>query len=342
MSERRSWSQSANELYPHVRAVAAGMLAHMRGEPNPPEAYQSMIILHGQTQGLSTRLISTLLSAHRPYVQSSVKSGIFGDVPSDLAPSIAKKVRETGFAMLPMKLPQPMIDRLTDFARTNEANFKGGDVEGRGLFDAATPRARIYSFPARDCLRSPDIQDVLGDEFLLSLAGRYLGVTPIVDLLTMWWSAVFEEGSASEAAQLFHFDMDKPRWLKLFIYLTDVDESAGPHVYVERSHRLRNEKVGSLLRRGYTRIPDADIVDAYGAESLRSIGGPAGTIFVADTIGFHKGLPPTGKERLVLQLSYATTLFGGASTPVARPATLTPALAAAMERRPKTYALFNG
>jgi hypothetical protein len=317
------------------------MLSHMRGRPNSPEAYMSMIRLHGQTQGRSTRVLSRLLSSHRPYLPRQAESAIFGTVPSRLASSIVKEVRDTGFAMLPMKLPQPIIDRLVAFARSNEANFKGGDIEGRGLFDSVNPKARIYSFPAKDCLHSPDVQDILGDEFLLSLAGRYLGVTPIVDILTMWWSAVFEEGSASEAAQLFHFDMDKPRWLKLFVYLTDVDESAGPHVYVERSHRLRSDKIGRLLRRGYTRIPDNDIVDAYGKESLRSIVGTAGTIFVADTIGFHKGLPPAGKERLVLQLSYATTLFGGVSTSVTMPPSVTPTLAAAMKRRPTTYALFK-
>ena len=41
----------------------------------------------------------------------------------------------------------------------------------------------------------------------------------------------------SEAAQMFHFDLDRIKWLKFFIYLTDVKINSGPHVYVSGTHK---------------------------------------------------------------------------------------------------------
>ena len=36
------------------------------------------------------------------------------------------------------------------------------------------------------------------------------------------------------AAQMFHFDMDRPKWLKFFIYINDVNEKNGPHFFIPK------------------------------------------------------------------------------------------------------------
>jgi hypothetical protein len=66
-----------------------------------------------------------------------------------------------------------------------------------------------------------------------------------------------------------------------------------------------------LLERGYARIPDGDIERNYDPNDIRQIVGPKGTIFVADTRGFHKGTPPETGDRLLLQFEFCNNLFGG-------------------------------
>jgi hypothetical protein len=99
--------------------------------------------------------------------------------------------------------------------------------------------------------------------------------------------------------------MDRLKFIKFFVYLTDVDETHGPHVYVARSH-IRKPK--AVRRDG--RIPDDEIVRTYGPDAIVEITGERGTILAVDTRGFHKGKAPESGDRLLFQVEYANNLFG--------------------------------
>ena len=101
--------------------------------------------------------------------------------------------------------------------------------------------------------------------------------------------------------------MDTFRWLKLFIYLTDVDLLAGPHEYIEKTHHA-GKKNPVLLLRGYSRIKDDEVESSQpGAKKLLT--GGMGSMFLADTRCFHKGALPISKYRLILQPIYAPSDF---------------------------------
>ena len=87
-------------------------------------------------------------------------------------------------------------------------------------------------------------------------------------------------------AQLYHFDMDRPQFLKLFFYLTDVTPDTGPHCYVRASHR---ERPAALWRDG--RHADDEVLALYGRASEVEITAPRGTLIAVDTSGFRKGKP---------------------------------------------------
>jgi hypothetical protein len=93
--------------------------------------------------------------------------------------------------------------------------------------------------------------------------------------------------------------------VKLFVYLTDVGPGNGPHVYVRGSHRDR-----PLALRADRRFTDDEVLAHYPPEAHVSVEAPAGTVFMADTLGLHRGTPPIDGNRLVFQLEYATGLFG--------------------------------
>jgi hypothetical protein len=334
-------TRELSELRPYVGSILKGMRDYASGKTTPSEAHIALIALHGRTQGRSTNLISSLLSFHRPFKYKLRRSEIFGEFDDGLISPIVQTVKKDGYAILPVKLPQPLVDKLSHFARTTPSTMRGGPGKGQAVFGEGSSEARIYQFMPDQLYANEDVQNIMADALFMSIAGRYLGVQPVIDVLTMWWSAVGLDGDFGEAAQLYHFDMDRPRWLKLFIYLTDVDEDSGPHVYVRGSHRLRSEKIARLLSRGYVRIPDEDIIDAYGEDSIRHVCAPAGTIFVADTIGFHKGLPPSRKPRLILEFSYATTLFGATTMTARRPPVFTKAFIQARKTWPRAFSLFE-
>jgi len=163
-----------------------------------------------------------------------------------------------------------------------------------------------YDFQQQIIAEEPVVQQLLTDDTILAVSRAYLGAEPVNDMLAMWWSTNYLHGKPSAAAaQNFHFDMDRIKFLKFFFYLTDVGPENGPHCYIRGSH---HRKPRALLKDG--RISDEQILDHYSPEDIVEITGTRGTILAADTRGFHKGKPVQSGERLLLQIEYATSLFG--------------------------------
>lgn len=122
-----------------------------------------------------------------------------------------------------------------------------------------------YSRPW-DC---PAIEQIGRDPIVLDIAGAYLGTPPRLIASELWWSFAGRHDRASQnaAAQLFHFDLDDFGQIKLFFYLTDVDEAAGPHVFVRATHRSKRLAHEVLVRR----LDDDAVARAYGADLIERI-----------------------------------------------------------------------
>ena len=65
-----------------------------------------------------------------------------------------------------------------------------------------------------------------------------------------------------------------------------------------------------MLRRGYVRLSDEEVLGHYSAEREIEFVAPRGTVIVEDTRGLHKGKAVSGSSRLVLQLQFSNSLFG--------------------------------
>ena len=116
----------------------------------------------------------------------------------------------------------------------------------------------------------------------------------------------------AQQAENFHRDVDDVRFLKFFAYLTDVDETSGPHVYIVGSHR--ENRLTRICR--YT---DAEIAEAFGTENQHRFTGPAGTAFLENTFGLHRGVPVQTAPRLMMQAVYSLGVAPyGPRRPVAR------------------------
>ena len=95
-------------------------------------------------------------------------------------------------------------------------------------------------------------------------------------------------------SQLWHRDpAPEGRFiLKVFTYLTDVDEGSGPLVYAAGTHLKGDlrEQPAFLYKDGQTpRSDDEQMAQVVPPSSWVTGVGPKATIIFADTRGFHKG-----------------------------------------------------
>jgi hypothetical protein len=153
---------------------------------------------------------------------------------------------------------------------------------------------------------SNEVKNLITDESLIYFAQEYMGCTPILDLFAMWWSAPYSKGKVqSEVAQMYHFDMDRIKFIKFFFYLTEVDSETGPHCYIRGSHK----GLPSILQRD-GRFTDQEIIANFNEKDILELCGDKGTLIAVDTMGLHKGKPLTKGERLIFQIEFTNSLFG--------------------------------
>jgi hypothetical protein len=51
--------------------------------------------------------------------------------------------------------------------------------------------------------------------------------------------------------------------------------------------------------------------NAFGKDKIKEFHGKKGTILAVDTKGFHKGKTPVSSERLMFEMVFSNSLFGG-------------------------------
>ncbi|WP_425645317.1 hypothetical protein [Agrobacterium leguminum] len=148
---------------------------------------------------------------------------------------------------------------------------------------------------------------VQSDPLLIDIARHYLGGEAKLITTRTWWS--FPTKSASEAdlsraSFKYHFDLDDWRMLKFFFYLSDVDSNAGPHIYVRGSHNRRRLKHQLTLLVGH---PAEEVLEYYGSGNVVELTGKAGTGFVEDPFGFHRGTPAKTTPRLMMEVGFGVS-----------------------------------
>lgn len=287
-------------------ALWLGVLYYRRSMRTPWFSYWAMRRLYCITRGRSNRWLARLLAQPaRP--PASPTSGLLAGMGASERDAALQALRRDGFVVLGRCLTDEQIESLIDFARRTPARLMPAPEQGPDVdcFDPERPRAIKYDLPEEKLIAHPVIQRLLADRSLQEFARRYLECEPINDLVAMWWSTAYSREANSEVAQLYHFDMDRPQFLKLFFYLTDVTTDTGPHCYIRASHR---DRPAALWRDG--RHGDDEVRRLYGMEREVEITAPRGTLIAVDTSGFHKGKPLARGHRLILQLEYTSALFG--------------------------------
>lgn len=329
-----------------VLLLPIGIVAYWITGKTPGFAYQALIWLFCVTRGRSNDLLSKIIARFRPKLAIEAPAGVLGDLRGDALQAEVDRLRKDGFIVHERALSPAICDRLAEFARLTPSSVRSMDGEAQpaaprmAIFDPEHPIAVRYDYAASALLDNPDVQALMADPSILALAQEYLGCRPIADVLNMWWQTNFSSQPDAQAAQFFHFDMDRIKWLKVFVYLTDVGPDNGPHTFVKASHRTGGIPP-SLLLRGYQRLTDEDVHGAYGQGDCLEFTAPRGSIIIEDTRGLHKGANVRTGPRLILQLQFSNSLFG-ASYPRARITRVQdPSLQSMLVRAPAIYSQYT-
>jgi len=202
---------------------------------------------------------------------------------------------DSGYAPLGNLLNSVQCDEIKEYLK-NKALFDRDRDRASFTLTQAPAGVRVADYHLRDVIACPHILALANSAPLLGLAARYMDCKPTISALGLRWSFPVE-GDCS-ALQAFHRDSEDWRYLKVLVYLTDVDLDAGPHVYLHGSHLTQ----APMRLRFYT---DTEITSAYGADKLLTAIGSRGFCFAVDTAGIHKGTAPARQPRLMLQIQYS-------------------------------------
>lgn len=203
-----------------------------------------------------------------------------------------QKLDQKGLIALPALVTPEWVENVRTYLNGKEVVAKGRTM----MLDQVTPDITIADYSLLTVMSCPLIVGLINAPEVLSLAGAYLGCCPTLSSVGLRWS--FPSAAEASDVQRFHRDPDDWRFVKLFVYLTDVDENSGPHVYVQGSHRTDVER----RARAYDLT---SIQKTYGADAVTTVTGPRGTAFMADTAGIHMGKPPSDRPRLMLIAQYS-------------------------------------
>jgi ectoine hydroxylase-related dioxygenase (phytanoyl-CoA dioxygenase family) len=272
----------------------------------PYLSYISLRKLYCITNGKTNDLTSKFIQLFHPAKKISAANGVLGNLNSVSLNEIVDEIKKNGFYIFKNKLDVSLSDELTKFAFETPAKLVPNPQKlPKTVYNNNHHLATKYQFEEEDLLNLNVVQKLITDESIFAVAQNYLETIPVNDSVTMWWSTDFIKEASSEAAQLYHFDMDRLKFIKFFVYLTDVNADNGPHCYIKGSH---NHKPKELLRDN--RISDSEILAKYSKENEIEIYGPKGTIIAVDTSGFHKGKPINKGVRLLFQIEFTNSLFG--------------------------------
>jgi hypothetical protein len=327
--------------------MSVGLALYACTGKTPGFAHRSMIRLFCLTRGRSNDWLSRAIGLIRRRYSAIGTQGLLHEVSDATGRGrVVKELRQRGYYIFEHRLSMEICDRLLAYATTQSSEMcpldseRGTKARSAAVYRRGEARAVRYDFRAADLLAQPDVQHLLADLSFASLAQDYLGSRPVIDVLTMWWSTDFAEQPDSGAAQYFHFDMDRPKWLKFFVYLTDVTPGSGPHGFVRGSQRT-GAIPRSILDKGYVRLSDEEVTSAFGVDAIETMTAPRGTIIVEDTRGLHKGNLVSSGDRLMLQIQYSNSLFGASYPKVSLRAPLVRELEERIRAFPGLYSAYR-
>jgi hypothetical protein len=209
------------------------------------------------------------------------------------------ELRETGIAIVPFAelfgdeaLWQALKADLDSFVAQAEHDLEhgGGAKRKKDFLIRRYPRGKkkLPIEPAILPSDGPWLRYAAGDA-LLGIVNAYRGAQVKLVDFDLWYTIPVGDEAERVLSQEWHRDPEDQHVVKVFLYFSDVDLDAGPFEYVPQS--AEGFKYGHLWPWGESeRYPPTDELEAVIPAADRILAtGPAGTLVICDTSGFHRG-----------------------------------------------------
>lgn len=250
-----------------------------------------------------------LITSKQPLVEVAEKNTEFEEINVDNVVEVLKKEA----LYLGINLPKAIVQELLEFSK--EAIYLGNgnlkfpfSLAEKEKQEIKYDKRFITGYHRNSSAMCPVIKKLENDYKLWEIAAKYLERIPVLIGSQLWWTFANKEivDERMQGMFRFHYDLEDYRFVKFMFYLTDVDLSSSPHIYVKGSHKKKKLRHQFSILRDRD---DQDIIDYYGIENVINICGSAGLGFAEDPFCFHKGTVPVSKDRLILEVKFASNNY---------------------------------
>ena len=233
---------------------------------------------------------------------------------TDVQKQVLGDLRESGISIVPFgelvgdealweRLDADMAKFVTD--AEHELEHGGGARRKKDFLIRRYPRDK-KKLPKEPAILPSDgawLRYAAGDA-LLGIVNAYRGAQVKLVDFDLWYTIPVGGETERTDSQEWHRDPEDQHVVKVFLYFSDVDEDAGPFEYVR--HSAEGFEYGHLWPWGESeRYPPTDELEAAIPASERILAtGPAGTIVICDTSGFHRGGYARTKPRILSTHTY--------------------------------------
>jgi hypothetical protein len=143
---------------------------------------------------------------------------------------------------------------------------------------------------------------------ILNLVNSYFGMYVRLKAFNVWHN--FPTKSMPRDLQRWHRDPEDRRLVKLFVYLTDVRDTAGPLTYILGTHWLPSteprQRVSRAVGTGALPSPDEHMRPVVPKGRWLTTMGPKGTVVLADIRGYHKAGLARDHDRILYTCMFAS------------------------------------
>lgn len=211
-------------------------------------------------------------------------------------------LRRDGFVFWPQLLDAAKVKRIRDFLDTKQVHdsrdFARHPLTIAELDPAKTQKLKYFE---KDLVQCEDLMRIANDPHIIGLISAQFGCKPTICCMEAWWTKA-GTAIANELYQddMYHRDVEDFKFIKLFIYLCDVEEANGAHCFIKGSQNSTR-----LTKR--MPIPDQLASENFAEKDHFVFTGKAGSGFLESTWGLHRSLPIRKGERLLYSVTYSLT-----------------------------------
>lgn len=184
-----------------------------------------------------------------------------------------RHLNEKGYVEVDNLFSETELQEIKDFLNTKDV-CNQHVPPGQKRFKLENSDNRFNSYFIEDLVKCPHLLRACLKEDIINLAESYLGCAPTLYSINVFWmlkefTGCSEGPNVVSGIQKFHRDHDDYKFLCFFVYLTDVNNSSAPHLFVEGSHKTKGS--------------------SYDVNKIKKFTRSAGTTVAEDTYGLHSG-----------------------------------------------------